>query len=136
LTEEERDQFEDMLRGLTVERKKIKLAMGFALDHADIATEARYRSFILKWLPKFLHLQIVQIIVESLSLAETPLPVKIARLYLVSDILYNSSSRAANASNYRSAWVFLFTIIFSNFVEDSKPFFHWYLNNYMRLGRK
>eukprot|EP00468_Gymnochlora_sp_CCMP2014_P009633 CAMPEP_0167759516 /NCGR_PEP_ID=MMETSP0110_2-20121227/11070_1 /TAXON_ID=629695 /ORGANISM="Gymnochlora sp., Strain CCMP2014" /LENGTH=695 /DNA_ID=CAMNT_0007645917 /DNA_START=44 /DNA_END=2131 /DNA_ORIENTATION=- len=79
-----RDEFEDRLRGLSLNRTKIAYGMGFALDHADEAKE------------------IVEIITESLSLDETPIPKKVARLFLVSDILYNSTAPVRNASAYRS----------------------------------
>lgn len=39
LTEAQRDEFEDMLRALTLERSQIRAAMGFALDNADAAGE-------------------------------------------------------------------------------------------------
>lgn len=39
LTDAQRDEFEDMLRALTLERSQIKDAMGFALDNADAAGE-------------------------------------------------------------------------------------------------
>ena len=39
---------------------------------------------------------------EALTLDETPAPKKIARLFLVSDILHNSSAAVPNASSYRS----------------------------------
>ena len=39
LTDAQRDEFEDMLRALTLERVQIKEAMGFALDNADAAGE-------------------------------------------------------------------------------------------------
>jgi len=39
LTNSQRDEFEDMLRALTLERSQIKDAMGFALDNADAAGE-------------------------------------------------------------------------------------------------
>lgn len=39
LTDSQRDEFEDMLRALTLERNLIKEAMGFALDNADAAGE-------------------------------------------------------------------------------------------------
>ncbi|KAK6782488.1 hypothetical protein RDI58_020284 [Solanum bulbocastanum] len=39
LTDAQRDEFEDMLRSLTLERSQIKEAMGFALDNADAAGE-------------------------------------------------------------------------------------------------
>ncbi|KAG5563067.1 hypothetical protein RHGRI_005719 [Rhododendron griersonianum] len=84
LTEPQRDEFEDMLRSLTLERSQIKEAMGFALDNADAAGE------------------IVEVLTESLTLKETPIPTKVARLMLVSDILHNSSAPVKNASAYRT----------------------------------
>ncbi|XP_077221869.1 protein RRC1-like isoform X2 [Tasmannia lanceolata] len=84
LTDSQRDEFEDMLRGLTLERSQIKEAMGFALDNADAAGE------------------IVEVLTESLTLKETPIPTKVARLMLVSDILHNSSAPVKNASAYRT----------------------------------
>ncbi|GJY70213.1 protein RRC1 isoform X1 [Tanacetum coccineum] len=84
LTDAQRDEFEDMLRALTLERIQIKEAMGFALDNADAAGE------------------IVEVLTESLTLKETPIPTKVARLMLVSDILHNSSAPVKNASAYRT----------------------------------
>lgn len=74
LSELERDRFEDLLRQLTVERAAICEAMVFALDNADAAGE------------------VVDILAQSLSLAETPVPLKVARLFLASDILHNSTA--------------------------------------------
>ncbi|KAL5699045.1 Protein rrc1 [Ranunculus cassubicifolius] len=84
LTDPQRDEFEDMLRALTLERRQIKEAMGFSLDNADAAGE------------------IVEILTESLTLKETAIPTKVARLMLVSDILHNSSAPVRNASAYRT----------------------------------
>ncbi|KAL8150764.1 hypothetical protein V2J09_020572 [Rumex salicifolius] len=84
LTDPQRDQFEDMLRALTLERSQIKEAMGFALDNADAAGE------------------VVEVLTESLTLKETSIPTKVARLMLVSDILHNSSAPVKNASAYRT----------------------------------
>ncbi|XP_047328034.1 protein RRC1-like isoform X2 [Impatiens glandulifera] len=84
LTDEQRDEFEDMLRALTLERSQVKDAMGFALDNADAAGE------------------IVEILTESLTLKETPIPTKVARLMLISDVLHNSSAPVKNASAYRT----------------------------------
>ncbi|XP_060208333.1 protein RRC1-like isoform X2 [Lycium barbarum] len=84
LTDAQRDEFEDMLRSLTLERSQIKDAMGFALDNADAAGE------------------VVEVLTESLTLKETPIPTKVSRLMLVSDILHNSSSPVKNASAYRT----------------------------------
>ncbi|XP_073435211.1 U2 snRNP-associated SURP motif-containing protein isoform X4 [Dendrobates tinctorius] len=83
LKEEQRDKLEEVLRGLTPRKNDIGEAMMFCLTHAEAAEE------------------IVDCITESLSILKTPLPKKIARLYLVSDVLYNSSAKVANASYYR-----------------------------------
>ncbi|KAF2534991.1 hypothetical protein F2Q68_00018875 [Brassica cretica] len=42
LTDPQRDEFEDMLRALTLERSQIKEAMGFALDNVDAAGEVLF----------------------------------------------------------------------------------------------
>ncbi|VVB13989.1 unnamed protein product [Arabis nemorensis] len=84
LTDPQRDEFEDMLRALTLERRQIKEAMGFALDNADAAGE------------------VIEVLTESLTLKETPIPTKVARLMLVADILHNSSAPVKNASAYRT----------------------------------
>lgn len=47
-------------------------------------------------------LQIVEVLTESLTLKETHIPTKVARLMLVSDILHNSSAPVKNASAYRT----------------------------------
>lgn len=47
-------------------------------------------------------LQIVEVLTESLTLKETPIPTKVARLMLVSDILHNSSAPVKNSSAYRT----------------------------------
>ncbi|KAL4220667.1 U2 snRNP-associated SURP domain-containing protein [Mactra antiquata] len=83
LTDSQRDKLEDMLRELTPERFKVGEAMVWCLDHAESAEE------------------VVECITESLSILQTPIPKKIARLFLVSDILFNSSAKVPNASFYR-----------------------------------
>ena len=84
LSERQRDEFEDMLRLLTVDRASIREAMAFALDNAEAAGE------------------VAETLAEALSLAETPVPTKVARLFLLSDILHNSSAQVRNASAYRT----------------------------------
>lgn len=84
LRERDRDELEDILRGLTLQRESIANAMMFALEHSKEAAD------------------VVSIIVESLTLDETPVPKKVARLYLASDILYNSTAPVRNASAYRT----------------------------------
>lgn len=85
LPDRERDHLERLLRKLTNDREKIKEAMGFCLDHANYAKD------------------IVETLTEALTLPETQIPAKIARLFLVSDVLHNSSSgMVKNASAFRS----------------------------------
>ncbi|KAJ0091257.1 hypothetical protein Patl1_12669 [Pistacia atlantica] len=45
-------------------------------------------------------INIVEVLTESLTLKETPIPTKVARLMLVSDVLHNSSAPVKNASAY------------------------------------
>uniref|UniRef100_A0AAR2KDW5 U2 snRNP-associated SURP motif-containing protein n=1 Tax=Pygocentrus nattereri TaxID=42514 RepID=A0AAR2KDW5_PYGNA len=92
----ERDKLEEVLRGLTPRRSDVAEAMLFCLTHADAAEE------------------IVECIAESLSILKTPLPKKIARLYLVSDVLYNSSAKVSNASYYRKFFEAKLCQIFSD----------------------
>lgn len=96
LKEDERDKLEEMLRGLTPRRGDIAEAMLFCLSHAEAAEE------------------IVECVTESLSILKTPLPKKIARLYLVSDVLYNSSAKVSNASYYRKYFEAKLCQIFSD----------------------
>uniref|UniRef100_A0A4W4EYC2 U2 snRNP-associated SURP motif-containing protein n=1 Tax=Electrophorus electricus TaxID=8005 RepID=A0A4W4EYC2_ELEEL len=96
LKDEYRDKLEEMLRGLTPKRSDIAEAMLFCLTHADAAEE------------------VVDCVTESLSILKTPLPKKIARLYLVSDVLYNSSAKVANASYYRKFFETKLCQIFSD----------------------
>lgn len=48
--------------------------------------------------------QVADMIVQSLVIFETPVPMKVARLHLVSDILSNSASPLPNAWKYRGAF--------------------------------
>ncbi len=83
LREADREDFEDWLRSLTPQRSKIAHLMVFCIEHADAWEE------------------IIECIADSLFIAETPLFKKVARLYLISDILNNCTVKVANASNYR-----------------------------------
>ena len=46
-------------------------------------------------------LQVVEILSDSLTLSETPMTTKVARLMLASDVLHNSSAHIPKASRYR-----------------------------------
>jgi len=83
LSDRQRDRLEDMLRTVTTDRTKIGELMMWCIDHADYSQE------------------IVECICESLSILETPIPTKIARLFVVNDILHNCSAKIPNVSNFR-----------------------------------
>ncbi|CAD7077160.1 unnamed protein product [Hermetia illucens] len=85
LSNAQRDRLEDLIRHLTPERSKIGDAMIFCIEHAEAADE------------------ICDCIAESLSNLETLVGKKIARLYLISDILHNCTVKVSNASFFRKA---------------------------------
>lgn len=86
LESRQRVKLEHLVRTLTPERKRIGEVMLYCIEHAFAAEE------------------IVDLIMDSLELSETPLFKKIARFYLVSDLVYNSSVRMPNAKFYRPAF--------------------------------
>lgn len=47
LKSSERDEFEDMLRGASMDRDSVKAVMGFCLDHCDAAEEVGRWHFCL-----------------------------------------------------------------------------------------
>ncbi|XGW15649.1 hypothetical protein V3C99_001247 [Haemonchus contortus] len=75
LRKSQRKKLEQILRELTPECDSIGEAMVWCADHATCARE------------------ICECIYESLTIDETPLHKKIARLYLISDLLANAASR-------------------------------------------
>ncbi|WVQ75421.1 hypothetical protein IAR50_005044 [Cryptococcus sp. DSM 104548] len=81
-----RKRFEAMLRAMSGKRGEIARAMEFALTHAEAADE------------------IAETIVQSLIIPSTPVPRKLARLHLISDILHNSASPLPNVWRYRQAF--------------------------------
>ncbi|XP_040005796.1 U2 snRNP-associated SURP motif-containing protein isoform X2 [Xiphias gladius] len=96
LRNEHRQRLETYLKELTPSREDIASAMLFCLERADAAEE------------------VVGHITESFSLLQTPLQKKIARLYLVSDILHNSCAKVAGASYYRKFFETKLTQIFGD----------------------
>ncbi|XP_008274434.1 U2 snRNP-associated SURP motif-containing protein [Stegastes partitus] len=96
LRAEHRQRLETLLKELTPSREDIANAMLFCLDRADAAEE------------------VVGHITDSFSLLQTPLQKKIARLYLVSDILHNSCAKVAGASYYRKYFETKLTQIFGD----------------------
>ncbi|KAJ1979651.1 hypothetical protein H4R33_005673 [Dimargaris cristalligena] len=75
-----------MLRKLQPKRGDILRAMMFVIEHADASD------------------QVVDVITQSLVLEDTPPSVKIARLYLVSDILFNSGMSVPHAWQLRKSF--------------------------------
>jgi U2-associated protein SR140 len=103
LGDRDRDEFEDLLRALTISSRRIRAAMGFSLDHSESAPE------------------IVQVLTESLTIHETPTQTKIARLFLVSDILHNTSiATLPNLHLFRSGFEATLPLIFKSFNEKLK----------------
>lgn len=88
-----------MLRQVTFQRGTIARAMAFAIDHADAADE------------------VIDIVIKSLVIPETPITLKLARLYLVSDILHNSGTHVANAWKYRAGLEGRLVVVFEHFNE-------------------
>ncbi|KAG2192549.1 hypothetical protein INT46_002256 [Mucor plumbeus] len=86
-----------LLREVTFQRGTIARAMAFAIDHSDAATE------------------IVDLLCKSIIVADSPLSVKLARLYLVSDILHNSSVHVSNAWKYRKEFEDQLPVVFDHF---------------------
>ncbi|XP_055935383.1 U2 snRNP-associated SURP motif-containing protein-like [Argiope bruennichi] len=86
LSDSQRDKFEDLLRHITPEKHKIAEVMIYCIDHAEAAEE------------------IIDCIAEAIATPDAPLYKKIARLYLVSDILHNCSVKVANASFFRKGF--------------------------------
>ncbi len=99
-----RRRFEALLRTLTSTRDKIARGMVFALEHADAAAT------------------IVDLLVESLTLDATPVPRKVARLHLCSDILHNASASVPNAWVYRSVMQARLPRVFDHLGEIHRSF--------------
>uniref|UniRef100_U5EJB7 Putative splicing regulator n=1 Tax=Corethrella appendiculata TaxID=1370023 RepID=U5EJB7_9DIPT len=104
----QRDRLEMLLRYITPERQKIGDAMIFCIEHADAADE------------------ICECISESLVSNETLVHKKIARLYLVSDILHNCSVKVQNASFFRKSME-------KNLLEIFKNLNNYYMSVESRL---
>jgi U2-associated protein SR140 len=84
LTELARQKLRSTLQTLTVDRQSICDAMVWILDHADHATE------------------VAEILITALIASESPIILKIAHLFLLSDVLHNTSAAVRNVSRYRN----------------------------------
>ncbi|CAD5229475.1 unnamed protein product [Bursaphelenchus okinawaensis] len=99
LSEKEWDELQDLLRDLKPERTAIGDAMLWCVDHADCAKE------------------ISECLYQSLTIKETPLHKKIARLYLIADILANCGIRVTDVFKYRHCFEEHLTAIFTSLNE-------------------
>ncbi|NP_001153375.1 U2-associated SR140 protein isoform X1 [Nasonia vitripennis] len=104
LSNSQRDRLEDLLRNITPERIKVAEAMVFCIEHAEAAEE------------------ICDCIAESLSILQTPANKKIARLYLISDILNNCGVKVTNATIYRKAFEARLLDVFNEVQQAYKQF--------------
>ncbi|XP_017778699.1 PREDICTED: U2 snRNP-associated SURP motif-containing protein isoform X2 [Nicrophorus vespilloides] len=86
LSNTQRDRLEDLIRNLSPERRKIGEVMVFCIEHSEAAEE------------------IADCVTESLSNLSTVITKKIARLYLINDILHNCAVKVTRASSYRRAF--------------------------------
>ncbi|CAE7943990.1 RRC1, partial [Symbiodinium sp. KB8] len=83
LSDEEWSALEQLLRSVTSSRASVLEAMVFCMDKSDWAIE------------------IAETVAESLTIVETEIPLKVARLLVVSDILHNTTSAKPAAWTYR-----------------------------------
>lgn len=99
-----RRRLEAMLRTLSNTREKIARVMCLALDRPDAAEE------------------VAEVIVQSLLISSTPVPRKIARLGVISDILHNCAGTPTNAWKYRSLFESKLPAVFTHLGEIYKSF--------------
>lgn len=92
-----RKRFEVMLRALTGKRGEIGRCMVFSLDHAEAASE------------------IADIITSSLLVDSTAVPRKVARLFLICDILHNSAASVPFAWKFRQEFQGRLGLVFDHF---------------------
>ena len=78
-----RKRFKAMLRAMSGKRGEVARCMAFCLEHGEAAPE------------------VANIIISSLLVESTPVPRKIARLHLISDIIHNSAVALPSAWKFR-----------------------------------
>jgi len=107
LSAQEKQEFEVILRMLSVSRSSVAEGMGFAFDHVDASSD------------------IVDTIKESFEKSKkgyVAVPNKVAKLYLLSDILHNSGVCVgmSGASRYRVLISNILPGIFANLGQELK----------------
>lgn len=99
-----RAKLEAMLRTISNTRDKVARVMAFALERPDAADE------------------VSDVIIQSLLISSTPVPRKIARLSVISDILHNCAGTPTNAWKYRSLFEAKLPAVFTHLGEIYKSF--------------
>jgi hypothetical protein len=117
LRKDDYEEWKEKLRTLDLSRTRIKEAMGFAFDKIESADEVSCADQRCMGVTYSVLLcggitQIVSMVKDKLILPSSYAAVKIAGLYLLSDILHNTGAAVKHASTYR--WVlnpFLFLLV-------------------------
>ena len=91
-----RKRFERMLRALSGRRGEVGRCMVFALDHAEAASE------------------LADLITSALLVDATPVPRKVARLFLICDILHNSAASVPFAWKFRGEFQARLGLVFDH----------------------
>ncbi|KAG6960789.1 hypothetical protein JG688_00009419, partial [Phytophthora aleatoria] len=86
LSNEDYDNFKQLVEELTLERESVKKTMGFALDNSEAAVD------------------LANIILESFKNSTSSGVTLIGLLYVTSDVLHNSSAAVKNASLFRTTF--------------------------------
>jgi U2-associated protein SR140 len=107
-------RFKAMLRAMTGKRGEVARCMAFALEHGEAAPEVGIVLLVAKdWLIDYF--QVANIIVNSLVVDSTAVPRKMARLWLISDILHNSAVPLPHAWKYRQEFQQRLGVVFDHF---------------------
>ena len=102
VSRDDRDAFGELLRYITMERESVCEVMCFAMHRGEAAE------------------YFIQELRESITSPVAPPPLKIARLYVVSDLLHNSSAKVRNASMFRT----FLTVAIPDIFESLRGTYH------------
>jgi U2-associated protein SR140 len=91
-----RKRFNAMLRAMVGKRGEVARCMAFCLEHGEAAID------------------VVNIVISSLLVDSTPVPKKIARLHLISDIIHNSAVGLPSAWKYREEFQSRLGLVFDH----------------------
>ncbi|PVG00341.1 hypothetical protein CPB86DRAFT_729426 [Serendipita vermifera] len=91
-----RKRFHAMLRAMVGKRGEVARCMAFCLEHGEAAVD------------------VANIVISSLLVDSTPVPKKIARLHLISDIVHNSAVGLPSAWKYRQEFQSRLGLVFDH----------------------